>query len=139
MHITVTETLDEETLDTVRLGLRAHNSPYIDPSQRKPLAVFSQDDNDRVVAGLTGETWGNWLSVDWLWVADSQRGCGTGRQVLLAAEQEAMARGCRYVRLETFSFQARPFYEKLGYQLQMTLQNYPIEHECYFLTKTLIE
>lgn len=139
MHITVTETLDEETLDTVRLGLRAHNSPYIDPTQRKPLAVFSQDDSDQVVAGLTGETWGNWLSVDWLWVADSQRGCGTGRQVLLAAEQEAIARGCRFVRLETFSFQARPFYEKLGYRLQMTLQNYPIEHECYFLTKTLIE
>ncbi|HHK5920164.1 TPA: biphenyl 2,3-dioxygenase, partial [Serratia marcescens] len=49
------------------------------------------------------------------------------------------ARGCRYARLDTFSFQARPFYEKLGYQLQMTLKEYPVEHECYLLTKTLTD
>ncbi|CAI0946600.1 putative acetyltransferase [Serratia quinivorans] len=139
MNITVTEIPDEETLNVIRMGLRAHNSPYIDPTQRKPLAVYSQDEAGRVVAGLTGETWGNWLSVEWLWVDDSQRGSGLGRKVVLAAEQEARARGCRYVRLDTFSFQARPFYEKLGYQLQMTLQNYPVEHECYVLTKTLFE
>lgn len=139
MDITVTDTLSEDTLDAIRQGLRAHNSPYIDASQRKPLGVYTRDASGQVVAGLTAETWGNWLSVDWLWVADSQRGTGLGRKVLLAAEQEAIVRGCRYVRLDTFSFQARPFYEKLGYQLQMTLQNYPVEHECYLLTKTLIE
>ncbi|CAI0811597.1 GNAT family N-acetyltransferase [Serratia liquefaciens] len=139
MNITVTETLNEDTLDVIRQGLRAHNSPYVDPSLRKPLGIYARDIAGQVVAGLTGETWGNWLSVEWLWVADSQRGSGLGRKVLLAAEREAKARGCRYVRLDTFSFQARPFYEKLGYQLQMTLQNYPVEHECYFLTKTLIE
>jgi GNAT superfamily N-acetyltransferase len=137
MHITVTDSLSEEVRDAISRGLRAHNSPYIDPTQRKPLAVYSQNDAGEVIAGVTAETWGNWLSVDWLWVADSQRGSGLGRKVLLAAEQEAIARGCRYVRLDTFSFQARPFYEKLGYQLQMTLKNYPTEHECYFLTKTL--
>ena len=54
MNITVTEIPDEATLNVIRLGLRAHNSPHIDPTQRKPLAVYSQDDAGRVVAGLTG-------------------------------------------------------------------------------------
>jgi hypothetical protein len=83
MNITVTETLNEDTLDVIRQGLRAHNSPYVDPSLRKPLGIYAQGAAGQVVAGLTGETWGNWLSVEWLWVADSQRGSGLGRKVLL--------------------------------------------------------
>lgn len=139
MNITVTDTLNEEALDAIRQGLMAHNRPFIDPRQRKPLGVFVRDATGEIVAGLNAITWGNWLSIDWLWVAESQRGGGIGKQVILAAEQAAIARGCRYSRLDTFSFQARPFYEKLGYQLQMTLQDYPIEHECYFLTKKLTD
>lgn len=139
MNITVTETMNDETLDAVRQGLMAHNRPFIDTSLRQPLSVYAKDDDGQVVAGLTAVTWGNWLSIDWLWVAESQRGSGLGRQVMLAAEQQAMARGCRYARVDTFSFQARPFYQKLDYQVQMTLENYPLEHQCYFLTKTLID
>jgi hypothetical protein len=35
--------------------------------------------------------------------------------MLLQAEQEAKARGCRGAWLDTYSFQARGFYERLGY------------------------
>ncbi|MGL4930048.1 MAG: GNAT family N-acetyltransferase, partial [Plesiomonas sp.] len=38
---------------------------------------------------------------------------------------------------DTFSFQARPFYEKQGYRSVMTLTDSPIHHERYYLTKTL--
>ncbi|BEN77475.1 MULTISPECIES: GNAT family N-acetyltransferase [unclassified Serratia (in: enterobacteria)] len=139
MDITVTDAIDEHTLDAIRQGLRAYNLPHIDASHRKPLSVYARDESGTVIGGLTAETWGNWLSVEWLWVADTQRGSGLGGRLMRAAEHEAQARGCRYARLDTFSFQARPFYEKLGYQLQMTLKEYPVEHECYFLTKTLTD
>ncbi|CAI2521102.1 putative acetyltransferase [Serratia ficaria] len=139
MNITVADTLDEHTLDAIRQGLRAHNQPYIDGGLRRSLNAYARDADGRVVAGLTAVTWGNWLSIDWLWVDAPQRGSGLGRQVMQATERAALARGCRYSRLDTFSFQARPFYEKLGYQLQMTLKDYPVEHECYFMTKTLTE
>ncbi len=112
MDITVTDAIDEQTLDAIRQGLRAYNLPHIDASHRKPLSVYARDEAGTVIGGLTAETWGNWLSVEWL---------------------------RRAARLDTFSFQARPFYEKLGYQLQMTLKDYPVEHECYFLTKTLTD
>ncbi|TAT62246.1 N-acetyltransferase, partial [Enterobacter cloacae] len=36
------------------------------------------------------------------------------------------------------SFQARPFYEKQGYQLQMSLQDYPYPGmQRHYLTKAL--
>lgn len=91
------------------------------------------------MAGLTGSTVGSWLSIELLWVSEALRGDGVGSQIIKAAEQQALASGCRFTRIDTFSFEARPFYEKLGYQLQMTLRNYPVEHERYFFTKTLID
>jgi hypothetical protein len=37
--------------------------------------------------------------------------------------------------LDTFSFQARPFYEKLGYEVFGQLEDYPRGHSRYFLQK----
>jgi ribosomal protein S18 acetylase RimI-like enzyme len=62
-----------------------------------------------------------------------------GRQLLGAAETYARERGCRHVKLETFSFQARPFYEKLGYEVFATLEDCPVGHREYFLRKSLGE
>jgi hypothetical protein len=39
--------------------------------------------------------------------------------------------------LDTFSFQARPFYEKLGYHVFGMLENHPAGHQHYFMTKQL--
>jgi GNAT superfamily N-acetyltransferase len=54
-----------------------------------------------------------------------------------AAEQEARDRGCRFAQVDTASFQARPFYEKLGYTLRFSLDNYPRHHQRHYLTKAL--
>ena len=47
------------------------------------------------------------------------------------------ARGCRYAHLDTFSYQARPFYDRLGYRLFGELENYPPGHSRFFLRKQL--
>jgi hypothetical protein len=44
---------------------------------------------------------------------------------------------CTDVSLDTFEFQARPFYEKLGYTIFGTLEGYPPGYRQYFLTKHL--
>ncbi len=54
-----------------------------------------------------------------------------------AAEEEARLRGCVYAQVDTASFQARPFYEKLGYFVRFQLEEYPRVHQRFYLTKTL--
>jgi hypothetical protein len=42
------------------------------------------------------------------------------------AEEEAAARGCHGAWLDTFEFQARGFYERLGYTCFAELGDYPV-------------
>jgi hypothetical protein len=48
-----------------------------------------------------------------------------------------MRRGCVGVWLDTFSFQARGFYEKLGYRVFGEVADYPPGHTRHFLKKSL--
>lgn len=56
---------------------------------------------------------------------------------MLRAEDEGRLRGCIGVYLDTFDFQARPFYEKLGFTVFGTLEDYPPGHRRFFLKKRL--
>jgi hypothetical protein len=53
-------------------------------------------------------------------------------------EDEAIRRGCKHAHVDTLSFEARPFYEKLGYELFATLEDYPEGYCKYFLKKRLV-
>jgi N-acetylglutamate synthase-like GNAT family acetyltransferase len=62
---------------------------------------------------------------------------GRGTALLEAAEEEARAQGCHGVYLTTFSFQAKPFYERLGYEVVADIPDYPEGHRYHVMKKTL--
>ena len=62
-----------------------------------------------------------------------------GRRLVTAMEAEATRRGCHSAYLDTFSYQARPFYEKLGYEVFGTLENYPPGHQRFYMRRCLVE
>ncbi len=74
-----------------------------------------RDAAGRTVGGLVGDIWGDWLYVRVLWLDAAYRRQAHGSDLLRAAEQVAIERGCREVYLSSFSFQAPEFYEKHGY------------------------
>ena len=86
-----------------------------------PVALFLKKENGEVLGGLLGDIWAAWLHVRTLAVAAPARGRGFGRELMKHAELYALERGCTDAFLDTFSFQARPFYEKLGYRVFGTL------------------
>jgi ribosomal protein S18 acetylase RimI-like enzyme len=63
------------------------------------------------------------------------RGQGLGTKLLAQAEAVAREHKCVGIYLDTFSFQARGFYEKHGYGLFGTLENYPDDEKRFFLSK----
>ncbi len=120
-------------------GLRAFNRRNAEAPDFQPLTIAARDAEGRLVGGLVGECGWRWLHVDLLWVADEHRGRGVGRALLDLAEREAAARGCHHVYLDTFDFQARPFYERQGYVVFGVQEDYPPGHSRFYLRKTLGE
>jgi GNAT superfamily N-acetyltransferase len=122
----------------VRDGLALFNVAVTGDAYCSPLAIFLKDERGAVLGGVLGHVWGGWLDLDTLWVAEPFRGQGYGAKLLRAAEDEARAQGCHGVFLTTFSFQARPFYEKFGYEVVADIQEYPKGHSHHVLKKKLL-
>jgi GNAT superfamily N-acetyltransferase len=58
------------------------------------LGFFVRED-DRIVAGICGNTWGATCELRQFWVEESKRHGGLGTRLFQAAEQEARRRGPR--------------------------------------------
>lgn len=126
-----------EVISFVREALARFNVAATRDTYYTPLAILLRDERGAVLGGAFGDVWGGWLDLTFLWVAEPLRGQGYGERLLRAAEEEAMEQGCRGIFLSTFSFQARPFYERFGYEVFGELPDYPAGHAYYFMKKTL--
>ena len=135
--LTVEENPEPEEVALVLEGLRAYNRSQVGDDGHRKLAVFVRDAQERVVGGLLGDTYWGWLGVSILWIEEGHRRQGHGKALLSAAEREAVQRGCKYAHLDTMSFQALEFYQKLGYRVYGELHDMPAGHSRYFLWKEL--
>jgi GNAT superfamily N-acetyltransferase len=136
MKINVTDTPNPQDEEFVIDSLWAHNHQY-DAVDIHPLFLTVTDDRGQIVAGLVARTWWGGLEVQYLWVGDEYRKKGYGRDLMLRAEQEAVKRGCHMAYVDTFSFQAQSFYEKLGYQPYGNLAGYAHRHTRIYLAKNI--
>ena len=128
---------DEEAMAQVRSGLVAYNHSHIGDYAYHDFALYARDAKDRVVGGMFGHSGMGWLYIDYLWLADDQRGNRLGAHLLGLAEDEARRRGCSGVFLYTYSFQAPGFYRKQGFELMGVLEDCPPGHQRFYLKKQL--
>jgi GNAT superfamily N-acetyltransferase len=120
----------------VRDGLFAYNRRFSPSENYEPLKLFVKDADGRLGGGLLGEIFETWLHISILWLDDDVRGLGYGTKLLAIAEARGREHGCVVAHLSTMSFQARPFYEKHGWELVATLP-YGNGHERFYMKKTL--
>lgn len=117
--------------------MKDFNLSKLECSEVIPLGIFKEDASENKLAGLIGETFGNWLSIKYLWVSAELRGKGIGSVILQAAENEARLRGAKYAFVDTFSFQAPEFYVRHGYKQVFELTDYPYTGSRYYYIKNL--
>src|SRR4051794_16868005 len=81
----------------------------------RSLSCFLRDADGQLRAGIDGFTWGGYAKVEYLWVDEGVRGRGLGWRLMAAAIEQASMRGCDVMVVDTHTFQAPGFYEKLGF------------------------
>jgi ribosomal protein S18 acetylase RimI-like enzyme len=137
MKIEVTASPAPEDEAFVIAQTRAYNAGFM-PRDAKPLCVFARAGDGAITGGITAMTSWNVLHIAFLWVHEAQRGAGLASSLMAAAEAEAKARGCGHATLDTFSFQALGFYQKLGYGEFGRLEGYAGGHTRHYLHKALV-
>lgn len=112
--------------------------PDLEPNEAEvKFHVVANDRSGLLEGGLRASCYWNTLHIELLWLPESSRGSGLGKRIVKEAEQEARRVGCEKALVETTSWQAKPFYEGLGYRLMGTLEGRPKGHASHYLTKTL--
>ena len=135
--LTVTATPTPAELETIGGSLTAFNESDVGPADRVALAVLVRNEAGTMVAGISGYTAWGWLYVQWLWVAESERGQGVAGKMLGAAEDEARKRGCHASYIDTFNPVALKTYERAGYVPFGKLDDFPKGRTRTFLQKPL--
>jgi GNAT superfamily N-acetyltransferase len=138
MEIALKTTFTEQDVDAVRSGLIAINRENSGrDSGYFPFVFHILDDDGKPIGGATGHGSFDWLFVELLFVPRQLQGQGIGTKLMVEIEAFARQHALVGIWLDTFSFQARPFYEKLGYSVFGTIDNHPVGGQRFFLQKRL--
>ncbi len=136
MDFHVEDQPDPQEIEFLETQIRREASAATGLGDEVELAIFVRDAG-KVVAGISGWTWGDCCELQSLWVDPSLRGGGLATRLLAAAEAGAAARGCRQTVHFTYEFQARALYERNGYELLGRVEDFPSGTDALWFRKGL--
>ena len=138
MELQVEVDPDPQDVEFLETQIRREASAAMGLGDEVELAIFVRDAG-RVVAGISGWTWGDCCELQSLWVEPSLTGQWLGSRLLAAAEAEAAARGCTQTVHFTYDFQATALYERAGYELMGRVDDFPSGTDVLWYRKRLKE
>ncbi len=94
-------------------------------------------DDNLLVGGAIGFIEYNWYFLDLLYVDEEYRKRNIGTNLIKEIEKLAREKHLTGIRMETWDFQAKGFYEKNGYSVFAEIKNCPPGTIDYYLKKEL--
>ncbi len=131
------ESIPKDLEELLFVGLNTNAFAKKAMSAVRTVAIFHKNTEGKLLGGLTGFSLFGCLHVDLLWVDDSMRGRGLGTQLMQAAEKAAKDRSCTFTTVNTMDWEALPFYQKLGYEIEFVRTGFEKQSTMYFLRKSL--
>jgi GNAT superfamily N-acetyltransferase len=128
---------DGDVLNALLAGMKAFNDAAVPNLNAHKIVAAIRDDAGKIAGGVIGRLAGGSVYMEVVFTQESIRGTGLGREMMLAAETEAKRLGATESWLYTMSFQAKPFYEKLGYRQFAELNWLGKQHKRHFMRKDL--
>jgi GNAT superfamily N-acetyltransferase len=138
-EVVVMEEMSSPDRDAIIRVLHDYNLAQGYRAGVKPLGILLRDPETReTIGGLWGRTSYDWLNIEFLAIPEHLRGMALGTDLLRRAEAIARERGCIGIWLTTLAFQARGFYEKLGFEVAGEIDDSPRGSKRFFMRKRFI-
>ncbi|TFJ92944.1 GNAT family N-acetyltransferase [Lentibacillus salicampi] len=124
--------------DFIREKVIEHNMEQLPDKLKTPnenVSLILKGDSGEIIGGITANIFWHHMHIESLWVDKHVREAGYGSELLKRMETLAIEKGCRFIFLDTFSFQAPEFYQNNGYEVFGTIEDHPKGFNQYFLRK----
>ncbi len=129
--------LNEEQTDFIEDRLDSFDENYI-PYKMSGSIRIGIEENGEIVAGLDAcITAFRILYVSTVFVDEAYRRKGYGRKLMAEMEKRAREMGVNTIRLDTFSWQGKEFYEALNYEIVGSYENADDGYAEYFFLKRI--
>lgn len=117
--------------------MNAYDESKIEPYNCYPYTIFIKRNDAKIIAGLYGDIFGTICRIECLWVEEKRRHQGLGTKLFNELEKFAISKNCKILQLYTTEFQAKEFYEKIGFSIAAILENAFMGHSVYTMRKPL--
>lgn len=139
IELKINNNTNEENVSAIKQILSDYNhqhTKHLTDCINEPLELTLIEEG-KIIGGLLARSiWGT-LQIQFLAIDERYQHQGLGKKLMLEAERIAVKRKCRYIAVDTFSFQAPEFYQSLGYQIFAKEEDFPQGFSRYYLRKTL--
>jgi GNAT superfamily N-acetyltransferase len=137
MRVALEDDADDEVQRGLYAGMRAFNAAATGIGAAHKITAAVRGGDGALHGGVIGRLAGDSVYMEIVWNDDTVRGTGVGREMMLLVEDRARELGAREAWLYTMSFQAKPFYEKLGYAQFAELPWLEGKYARHFMRKDL--
>ena len=121
--IDYTEQVSEDADSKMAAGHKEYETENGININFKPFAFVLSDEGGGIVGVLKAYTAYSEIYVEDLWIDQSLRRKGYGKQLMQALENHFQGRGYHNINLVTNEFQAPAFYKKCGYEVEFIRVN----------------
>ena len=129
--------LSEEQVEDIESRLDAYDESHI-PYKMNGSIQIGFEENGNLIAGLDAcVTAFKILYVSTVFVDEACRRKGIGARLMREMERRAAAMGVNTIRLDTFDWQGKEFYESLGYDCVGRYENVEDGYSEFFFLKRL--
>jgi ribosomal protein S18 acetylase RimI-like enzyme len=129
--------LNEEQVDEIETRLETYDENYITYKMNGSIQIGMEDDG-KLIAGLDAcVTTFKILYVSTVFVDEEYRRKGIGERLIREMEKRAFEMGVNTIRLDTFDWQGKDFYEALGYKCVGQYDNTEDGYSEYFFLKRI--
>lgn len=129
--------LSEELKSEIMSGFREHSIEMTGFDGKNPSESFIALEEGKMAGVVVVENFWNALHVKYVFVDKNHRGKGLASKLLKEALEYGKRQKCEFAFVETMSFQAPDFYQKMGFKIDFSRPGYAGGASMYYLSLKL--